>query len=67
VPRRNLPDFLVRLSALFDKEVRSILAELGKERLCDASHARIKLGWTMRPVDESIVDCAKSLIAHGLA
>jgi dihydroflavonol-4-reductase len=66
LPTRNLPDFLVRISALFDKEVRSVLAELGKERLCDASHAKAKLGWTMRPAQQSIVECARSLIAHGL-
>ena len=66
VPSRNLPDWLVRLTALFDAEVRLALPELGRERICDASHAKSTLGWTMRPAEETIVDCARSLIAHGL-
>jgi dihydroflavonol-4-reductase len=66
VPTRTLPDWMIRLSALFDPMVRMVTPELGKERQCDATHAREKLGWTPRPVEETIVDCAKSLIAAGL-
>ena len=66
VPTRRLPDWVVRLVALADPEVRMVLAELGRERICDASHAKATLGWTMRPVEETIVDAARSLVAHGL-
>ena len=66
VPTMKLPGFLVRLSALFDAEIRLVLPELGRERIGDASHARALIGWNPRPAAESIVDTARSLIAAGL-
>lgn len=64
VPTRVLPDFLVRLSALFDPTVKMVLSELGRERRSDASHAKAVLGWRARPAEESVVDTARSLIEH---
>ena len=66
VPTMKLPDFVVRLSALFDPAVRMVLPELGRERICDSSHARERIGWNPRPAAETIVDAARSLIAAGL-
>jgi len=66
VPGRNIPDWLVRLLSNFDPEVKMVLPELGRERICDASHAKAKLGWTTRAASESVVDAARSLIEHGL-
>jgi dihydroflavonol-4-reductase len=66
VPTRGLPDFLVKLSALMDPTVRMVLPELGKQRNCDISHAKAVLGWEPRPVEETIVDCAQSLLAARL-
>jgi len=66
VPTRGLPDFLLKLSALFDPTVRMVTPELGRRRQCDASHAEKRLGWKTRAAAESIVDCAQSLIANGL-
>ncbi len=66
VPTRTLPDFLVRLAAIFDPLVRSGLSELGRVRDMDASHAKAVLGWATRPEEESLVDCANSLIDKGI-
>jgi dihydroflavonol-4-reductase len=66
VPTRKLPDFLVRMLALFDPAVRQVTGELGKIRNMDASHARAVLGWATRPAEESIVDTARSLIDLGI-
>jgi dihydroflavonol-4-reductase len=66
VPTRGLPDFLLKVSALFDPTVRMVTPELGRTRRCDASHAERVLGWKTRAAAESIVDCAQSLIAAGL-
>ncbi len=66
VPTRRLPDFLVKIAALFDPAVKSMVPELGSVRNWDASHARKILGWTTRPPEESIVDTARSLIDLGL-
>ena len=66
VPKRRLPDFLVRLFALFDPMVRQITGELGRVRDGDSRHACETLGWQMRPAEESIVDTARSLLDLGL-
>ena len=66
VPTRRLPDFIVRLSALWDPVVRQVLGELGKVRDADASHAKAVLGWTARPPEASIVDTARTLIDLGI-
>ncbi len=65
-PRRPMPNWMVGVLALVNPGVRSIKAEIGKTRNVDASHAKERLGWETRPAEESIVDCAKSLIAHGV-
>jgi dihydroflavonol-4-reductase len=66
VPMRKLPDFLVKLTAMFDPLVKQVVGELGKTRNMDASHAKAVLGWETRSPQESILDTAKSLIEKGV-
>ncbi len=66
VPTRGVPDALVRLAALFNPLARAVVSELGAVRHQDASHAKAVLGWVPRPVNESIVDAARSLLALGI-
>lgn len=66
VPQRGLPDFVLHALALVDPAVKMVTGELGKVRETPADHARERLGWTPRPVEETIVDTAESLIAHGI-
>lgn len=66
IPTRVMPNWMVKLLSPFNPGVRSILSELGKTRNADASHALERLGWKTRPEEESIVDCARSLIEHGV-
>ena len=63
---RSLPDWLVRLSALVNPMARQVVPELGRVREMDASHAETVLGWRARPVDDTIVDAARSLLDLGL-
>lgn len=63
VPKRQLPDFAVRLAAYFDPKVRSVAGQLGRQVEMSSEKARTQLGWEPRPIEESIVDCARSLIA----
>lgn len=65
VPTRMLPDFVVRIVALFDKEVKSQIFELGKVRRASSAKAESMLGWAQRPIEDSIVDTAESLFAVG--
>ena len=66
VTTRNVPDWVVRIAALFNPLARAVVGELGSVRNQDASHAKAVLGWATRPVEESILDTARSLIAHGI-
>ena len=66
VPSMIVPDFLVRVFALFDPAVRSQLFNLGKEKRVSSDKARKMFGWTTRPSSESILDTAQSLQTNGL-
>ena len=66
VPRRKLPDWVMRLVGRFDPVVRQVLGELGNVRDTDISHARTKLGWSPRPPEESILDTARDMIRLGI-
>jgi nucleoside-diphosphate-sugar epimerase len=68
VPTRKVPNFVVRGMALVDPGVRSVASELGHEaRYSTANATRRVGGWKPRPVEESIVDCARSLLLHPAA
>ncbi len=66
VPMRSLPNWLVRLSAVFNPVVRQVTGELGNVRDASSAHALERLSWKTRPVEQSILDCAKSLIERGV-
>jgi len=63
--RLRVPDWLVRFVGLFDSEVRGQLFELGKVRRLSSAKAEKELGWSFRPVEETIIDTATSLEAVG--
>lgn len=65
VPTRRVPNFVVRLSALFDRQLAGISYNLGKKRDYSSAKAQSLLGWKPRAIEDSIIDCAKSLIAAG--
>ena len=64
VPKRGIPDFLVRAMGVFDPSVRSIASQLGEKVEMTSAKAESTLGWLPRPVEETIVDCARSLGAE---
>jgi dihydroflavonol-4-reductase len=66
VPKRGVPNIVVRAIALFDPEVRSVVGDLGKKTTYSLASAERRVGWSPRPVKESIVDCANSLLGHGV-
>ncbi|MGA7397515.1 MAG: aldehyde reductase [Solirubrobacterales bacterium] len=63
-PTRVLPKSLVRVLALFDPGVRTFLPDIGKKAVFSAGKAESVLGWDARPVETTIVECARSLIAR---
>ncbi len=66
VPRRGIPDFVVRLMGVFDPSIRQVVGELGRIRAVDSSHALAALGWKTRDAGESILDTARSLLERGI-
>lgn len=66
-PTRQLPDWLVRLVALFDSDLRQIVPELGKTKNGSNAKAKRLLGWSPLSNEDTIVATARSLVEHGLA
>ncbi len=66
MPTRVLPNWLVRLVAVFDGTVRQILPDLGKYKNATADKARRMLGWSPRSNEEALVATAESLLRLGL-
>jgi dihydroflavonol-4-reductase len=63
VPTRQVPDFLVRLAALLSRELQTAVPRLGQKRDFTSAKAQATLGWRPRPLEETVLDCARSLIA----
>ena len=66
VPTRNAPDIMVKVMALFDPGVRSIVGDLGQHPEYSNARAREELGWSPRPIEDSIAETGKSLIEFGV-
>jgi nucleoside-diphosphate-sugar epimerase len=67
VPTRRIPNLVVRGLGVFDPGIRAISGQLGKHVELSSEKARSMLGWSPRPLEESIVDCARSLLEHEAA
>ena len=65
VPTRKVPDFVIRLAALFDKDLGAVTPGLGLKHDFSSAKAQRVLGWKPRPIEETVLDCARSLIAEG--
>lgn len=67
VPTRRIPDFVLRLAALFDKDLGAVTGDLSRRREVSSAKAQRVLGWTPRPAEDTIIDTARSLFAVGAA
>ena len=65
VPTRKVPDFVLRLAALFDKDLGAVTPSLGKRHDYSSAKAQSMLGWRPRSTEETVLDCARSLVATG--
>ena len=66
VPTRKVPDFVLHLFGLFDKELASVAPGLGRKHDYRSAKAQDLLGWSPRPMEDTVLDCARSLVAMGL-
>lgn len=65
VPTRTVPNLVVRAMSLFDPGIRSAVGGLGKRTELSSEKARTTLGWSPRPIEDTVVETAESLIAVG--
>jgi nucleoside-diphosphate-sugar epimerase len=63
VPTRVAPNLLVRAMSLLDGGIRPYVSDLGRRQWMSSEKARQTLGWTPRPIEDSIEDTARALIA----
>jgi len=66
-PKFEMPGWMVRIYALFDRDVRSNIGELGLERLIDASRAKTILGREFISSQDALIATAKTIIEQKLA
>ena len=66
VPTRVAPDFMVKAMSVFDGGIRSFRSSIGKRTEYSNAKARELLGWSPRPIEDTIIETAQSLIDHGV-
>ncbi|MBX7457729.1 NAD-dependent epimerase/dehydratase family protein [Qipengyuania sp. 1NDH17] len=62
VPKRAMPDWLVRVLALFMSEMKQIKGELGNVRDVSGQHTEERLGFTFIPAEKTLEDTVRSLV-----
>lgn len=67
VPTRQVPNLMVRAMSLFDPGIRSVVGALGKRTELSSDKARSTLGWSPRPMEDTIAETAESMIRHDVA
>ncbi|MDJ0787977.1 MAG: aldehyde reductase [Myxococcota bacterium] len=67
LPTRRLPDFLVRLLALFNGDMKTIAGELGRRRFASPEKVKKLLGRELIPADDAVRATAQTLIQYGAA
>ena len=63
VPTRELPNWVARAMGTVNPQLRLIVPQLGKNFDASSEKARRVLGWRPRPIEQTIVDTAESLLA----
>ena len=66
VPTRVAPNIMIKAMGLFDPSVRTIVGDLGQHPEFSSERARGELGWSPRPLEDSIAETGESLIEFGI-
>lgn len=66
VPTAVMPDFAVRLFALFRSDLKALLPDLGIERKINNMQIRRVLNWSPRDAEEATLAAAESLVSTGV-
>ena len=65
-PTKELPDFVLRFLALFNPQVKTLVPMLGPRATFSSEKAKRVLGFNPRPAEDTVVECAESLIERGV-
>lgn len=65
-PTKKLPNFMVRLLAIFDKTVRMITDGLGRDEKIDNTRLREELGISPRSIKEMTLSMAETMVEYGV-
>jgi dihydroflavonol-4-reductase len=66
VPTRKLPGFLVRVFAIFDPTVKTVLSDLGRMRNVSNQRIREVLQWQPHSLEEMTVSMGETMIEQGI-
>ncbi|WP_238882938.1 aldehyde reductase [Clostridium sp. YIM B02551] len=66
VSTKEMPNFVVKFLATFNKDLRMPATFLGKNTACSNAKAKKLLGWQPRSAEEAIIATAKSMVELGL-
>jgi dihydroflavonol-4-reductase len=66
IPYRALPDWMVRLLALFNPSIKGVAGGLQWRYAFSTEQAKLVFGWQPRSYKQTILDMAESLIEYGL-
>ena len=67
MPRFEVPDWVVRMVGVVDKDIRGNLGELGVVKTANSAPAERLLGRALIGPDEALVASGRTLVAHGIA
>lgn len=66
LPRFEMPDWLVRIYGLFDRDVRGAAGEMDRLKPLDSSRVRRLLGRELIPSEAAAVATAETMLAQGI-
>jgi dihydroflavonol-4-reductase len=66
VPTRKLPSFMVRLVAMFDPTVRTVVSDLGRVRQVSSDRIRSVLSWQPHSLEEMTIAMGETMIEQGI-
>ena len=66
VPTRKLPSFVVRIVAMFDPTVKTVVSDLGRVRHVSSDRIRRVLNWQPHSLEEMTVSMGETMIEQGI-
>ena len=66
IPTRKLPNFMVRIVAMFDPTVKTVVSDLGRVRNVSNDRIRRVLNWQPHSLEEMAVSMGETMIQQGI-